>query len=632
MILTLMSLDWKPQNHNIIPAVTYVRKFNQIMIKHQVQFNQTSLNFARVVVGLDCSTSASKIEALENQLKTASYLIDCHKREINRLQAELLKVKSGARIQSGGILTKYFSSSQMRKLQGKSRVNWSTDDIVKALSVRSISLKAYETIRTVFKLPIPASRTLSAWSAKFSCEEGNLLDVISVVGKAVSNMDEISRLAVLSFDEISLDSTAVIDPTFGNISSHCKAQVVFVRGLCSPWKQPVYYKFDQDMNKVILLELIRALELVGIKICATVCDLGPTNLKLFREIGIGVDSISFPNPCDPSRQIFAFADIPHCLKNLRNHVLDHGAVLPHGKIVDKSILVQMVRANGKELKLVKHLDESILDVSGPQRMRVRAAVQFFSHSMASLAWKCFEDRPEIGNFFEIVNNGFDALNSRVPQDTKNRLRSGFGLFYEDQVDAITTMQETIENLRFRTPKGNIRNALLPCQQGFLLSIKSLKALHSSLKSMYKVSYILTSRLNQDALESLFGRIRSFGGPNSHPTAVEFRYRLKLVLLGGSTKPIKGCNVSEDYGTDYLSRNLLEISSKEFDSTTEDYESMNFDTLVSMARISEVLVGIFYVLEFFFEFVPCLPLLSTPRISRKRKIRDLLKLKGTPCYT
>ena len=198
--------------------------------------------------------------------------------------------------------------------------------------------------------------------------------------------------------------------------------------------------------------------------------------------------------------------------------------------MDKTTLLNMITANGEELKLVKHLDESVLNISGPQRMRVRNAVQFLSHSMASLAWKCFPRRPGIGNFFEIINNGFDVLNSRFTLDKKNQLRSDFGLFIENQLEAIDTLEETIESLRFRTPKGNAISVLLPCQQGFLISIRSLKALYEDLKIRNSVTYILTSRLNQDSLESLFGRIRSFGGPNTHPTAVEFRYRLKLVLF------------------------------------------------------------------------------------------------------
>ena len=89
------------------------------------------------------------------------------------------------------------------------------------------------------------------------------------------------------------------------------------------------------------------------------------------------------------------------------------------------------------------------------------------------------------------------------------------------------------------------------------------------------------------MESFFGRIRLFGGPNSHPTAVEFRYTLKLVLLDGSTKPIKGSNVNEDYGTEYLSKNLLEITSQESKKSTEETEDRNFDEVVRMARISNV---------------------------------------------
>ena len=48
------------------------------------------------------------------------------------------------------------------------------------------------------------------------------------------------KICVLSFDEMHIDSK--LDKILGPFK---KVQVVLIRGLFSPWKQPVYFDFDK---------------------------------------------------------------------------------------------------------------------------------------------------------------------------------------------------------------------------------------------------------------------------------------------------------------------------------------------------------------------------------------------------
>lgn len=103
----------------------------------------------------------------------------------------------------------------------------------------------------------------------------------------------------------------------------------------------------------------------------------------------------------------------------------------------------------------------------------------------------------------------------------------------------------LESLFF-VPKGNnIRRALLQRQKGFIVSIDSVLNLYNDLQKLCNVKYILTSRLNQDALESFFSRIRAFGGPNTNPTPPEFRYLLRLLLVGSQIRGPTGTNTEDD---------------------------------------------------------------------------------------
>ena len=61
-------------------------------------------------------------------------------------------------------------------------------------------------------------------------------------------------------------------------------QVVMARGLKKSCKQPVYYDFDCKMSKEIVYDLISKLSIAGFPVVGMVCDMGPTNRKLLREI------------------------------------------------------------------------------------------------------------------------------------------------------------------------------------------------------------------------------------------------------------------------------------------------------------------------------------------------------------
>lgn len=75
--------------------------------------------------------------------------------------------------------------------------------------------------------------------------------------------------------------------------------------------------------------------------------------------------------------------------------------------------------------------------------------------------------------------------------------------------------------------------LLPFQKGIIKSNISLEMLHNYLKERFNMTYICTSRLNQDVLEHFFGAIRSTGGLNDHPTPQDFKYRMRKYILGTS---------------------------------------------------------------------------------------------------
>lgn len=92
------------------------------------------------------------------------------------------------------------------------------------------------------------------------------------------------------------------------------------------------------MSPDILLTVIHNLYLSNYIVVAVTCDMGPTNIKLWNKLNIGIHidaeqknmkkdvekQYFITHPADNSLKIFFYADIPHLLKLARNNLLDSG--------------------------------------------------------------------------------------------------------------------------------------------------------------------------------------------------------------------------------------------------------------------------------------------------------------------
>lgn len=96
---------------------------------------------------------------------------------------------------------------------------------------------------------------------------------------------------------------------------------MFLTGLISPWKQPIFYNFDTQMTEELLKRIIIELYDIGYNVVAVTSDIGPTNIGLWLELHISMEQTSFPHP-KTTKNIYVFADVPHLIKLARNHFLD----------------------------------------------------------------------------------------------------------------------------------------------------------------------------------------------------------------------------------------------------------------------------------------------------------------------
>jgi len=437
----------------------------------------------------------------------------------------------------------FFSESQVKKLCGKKRIKWGDRDLVRAISLKAASKKAFRLVKEEWKVPLPSASTLSRWMQKFTCKEGILKNVVEVLKIQGKEMDSFSKLCVINFDEMNVSSEIAWDSTEDKIVGPVSnAQVILLRGLCSNWKQPIFYGFDTDITSELLITVIDTIENVGYHVVAVVSDLGGKNQSLWKHLGINEKNSFFVNPKNREK-VHVFADIPHMLKLLRNHILDEGIMLKNRIVIDKLVFATLVQKNELELKLCPKLNRSLLELTGAQRMKVKPAAQLLSAHSAALASHCFPQSPEISNFIQTINDLFDLFNSRSP-NVYSKITSAFGVNIENQLNLLESAKRLMLSFRVQGKNSTCRKGLIWFQKGFIVSIESLKNLRIDLLK-YNVSYILTGRLTQDALENIFSVIRAMGNQNQNPSPLQFKNRLRMLLLGCRLPVPHGANVTSN---------------------------------------------------------------------------------------
>jgi hypothetical protein len=156
-----------------------------------------------------------------------------------------------------------------------------------------------------------------------------------------------------------------------------------------------------------------------------------------------------------------------------------------------------------------------------------------------------------------VDAWFDVMNSHQKCHLKPN-KCGLGIHEREQTEALKNMLDLVQHMSFGKDEAAVRKK--PFQTGIVVSINSTLDLFEELKTE-GVSYLLTSRLNQDALENLFSQIRALGGQNTHPSSVDTINRIRTICLCKNAHSIVSdyCPVECDSKDEdlFLSVNLVE---------------------------------------------------------------------------
>lgn len=156
-----------------------------------------------------------------------------------------------------------------------------------------------------------------------------------------------------------------------------------------------------------------------------------------------------------------------------------------------------------ELAVNFRLTPQHLECKGQDRMNVPMATQLLSHSTA-VALRQYQPNNQfaldLANFISIVNDWFDVMNSRNLLESQCT-KKPFGVNITHQNMILDKMFELISTMRCAHS-----SELLPFQDGILVSINSTKLLFRDMVKDYEITYLLTKKINQDALENFFGQV------------------------------------------------------------------------------------------------------------------------------
>lgn len=111
--------------------------------------------------------------------------------------------------------------------------------------------------------------------------------------------------------------------------------------------------------------------------------------------------------------------------------------------------------------------------------------------MKNINWK------ECHQLIKLINDWFDLFNS----SRKFGIHSGCNAFGTDIINQTSLLNNVTSRISSLTVGK--QKSLMPFQKGILLNNTSLLQMYTYLKLKYSVEYIITSHLNQDALENFF---------------------------------------------------------------------------------------------------------------------------------
>jgi len=407
------------------------------------------------------------------------------------------------------------------------------------------------------------------WVKTIDMRNGLINDVLKIMKLHSDNIKDYEKLTVLLFNEVKIINTLDV---FSDeiVAPQSQMLVVMAQGITSNWNQPIFIDFDAHMSKVMLYDIIDKLDNIDYKVICCVTNCSVANIQLWDQLQISYENPTFIIP--NGRRVVYIPDSHHLLKLARNWLLDTGFYF-NGSEINKKPLEALMTKTSSGVSLCHKLKRKHFPCKGPLRQNIEPAKQLLSHSTATALhhYRPIKDIKLLNataQFIELINNWFDLVNVSPTNVKRTPFKSPYGTFLYEQDKLLNEMYDTIFLMRC---KG--RNSLHTFQKGILMHINGTKNLLQILNEN-GLNYLLTTKVNTDALTNLFCQILS-GEYQTSPANV--LYRLRMIIIG--KYPGLSSNKSNNHEECIVAQSLrlVNISLDDEDNRKEDGEESDSDT-------------------------------------------------------
>lgn len=307
-----------------------------------------------------------------------------------------------------------FILSQVRnqKLSPRAR-RYTIDQEIMASSVFKASGRGYRLLAKLFALP--SAKTLTNLLHRIPLKPGVNKHIFDCLQNSVSKMKrKQDKVCILLFDEISIEPSVHFQrkeniivglQDFGDerhrlFADH--ANVFMLRGLYKQWKQPIAFTFSDgpvksDKLSLMIKDIIKECQRIGLDIVATVCDQGAANQaainKLLKETNQKMIREATENRyfgfLVEDKEVVPLFDVPHLFKGLRNNLLTkdlHFTCNDANKIAKWEHIELFYKLDTLEptLRLCNKLTDRHVIKEKINKMKVSHCTQIFSHTVGAL--------------------------------------------------------------------------------------------------------------------------------------------------------------------------------------------------------------------------------------------------------
>lgn len=433
-------------------------------------------------------------------------------------------------------------------------------------TLRFLSPKAYDYIREKFDKNLPHPSTIRKWflHSNSSGEPGFCKGSLDILKKLLEEQhlkgEELN--CALVFDEMAIRRALYWLQcikkfsgfiTYGSMeeeSDHLpiasNVLVFMLNGINVRFNLPVAFYFIRQLNGVekwvLVNAVLKTLAEMGIKVRSGGFDGFPNNILMCELAGANYELENmrpyFQNPYD-CNSVFTVLDPPHMLKLLRNSLYDVKTMYDReGRKIEWKFYVNLVNL-GQEQDFVSHkMTRAHLDLSR-NKMNVSIASQTFSNSVASSFTSLMERKHpdfqecagtidftiKINTLFDIMNSDIYRPDNLYKSPITPSTKSAIFQFLDDMTDYLQKL--TLENGTLI-----VNSEKKVGFKGFIMDIAVVKLMYTQLVETKVLQTLPVRKLNQDPLESFFGRCRSYSvlGNNTNPTVQQFCAAFRKILV------------------------------------------------------------------------------------------------------